>query len=586
MFKYKLKEIELGDTETQKGKKSTVSDINPETGAITWDIEDVADFSSTYKELEKAKDFLSKLEKTGKSKDDPAIDKLAAQIKELFNTFRTHIRKNYPEEYKRVLRLKESVNEVSLGHAEVRKLEKTLSPQNKKALAKAIKDGTIKTSEDLSNWAKSIDESVNETTKSKWDAIDVSRTAEKELSNKEWNERTAKKLAILKSLNDAGKFKKNWDEEKLQGWVDKNYSWEQVSLQSVNETALADKIIAPFDKEIEGLKLSKEKYQELLDKVSKLVKGLKEDEIKFNDEEMAKLHKDGQLKKGGHSFKYKLSQSNKDLKEEEVDRDEGEKLSIMKDENGKFIIGMAKGKFPRSKEAGPFDTQQKACEFFSKKGDFILNNLTEERLNEIDINKLKIIGDIYSSCEIPVNEGTFQGNEIAIYDGEDGETYIEKRGTGYYGYNNSFDFEAEDKAELKWKLDSWGYRLIAGSIDEGEGIGYMTPDAFGKKKKNVYTSQYGYKLVPKKIKGSGMITKQIFEKEELTEYSDFQQKRINGFDGLEDKVNSILPLISNAKNETAEYYNENPGSYTVVYSTDMVENYLDNIVELLKQSEE
>tara|TARA_Y100001978_G_scaffold67834_1_gene61002 strand:+ start:2924 stop:4312 length:1389 start_codon:yes stop_codon:yes gene_type:complete len=56
----------------------------------------------------------------------------------------------------------ESVNEVSLGNAEVRKLEKTLSSQNKKALAKAIKDGTIKTSEDLSNWAKSIDESVNE----------------------------------------------------------------------------------------------------------------------------------------------------------------------------------------------------------------------------------------------------------------------------------------------------------------------------------------------------------------------------------------------------------------------------------------
>ena len=44
-------------------KKSTVTDVNPETGAITWDIKDVADFTSTYKELEKAKDFLSKLEK-------------------------------------------------------------------------------------------------------------------------------------------------------------------------------------------------------------------------------------------------------------------------------------------------------------------------------------------------------------------------------------------------------------------------------------------------------------------------------------------------------------------------------------------
>ncbi len=65
-----------------------------------------------------------------------------------------------------------------------------------------------------------------------------------------------------------------------------------------------------------------------------------------------------------------------------------------------------------------------------------------------------------------VNEGTFQGNEIAIYGGEDGETYIEKRGTGYYGYNNSFDFTAEDKAELKQMLSGWGYYPIAGSIDE------------------------------------------------------------------------------------------------------------------------
>ena len=73
---------------------------------------------------------------------------------------------------------------------------------------------------------------------SKWNAVDVSRTAEKELSNREWNERTAKKLAILKSLNTAGKFKKDWDEEKLRDWVDQNYSWEKLSRQfkNINET--------------------------------------------------------------------------------------------------------------------------------------------------------------------------------------------------------------------------------------------------------------------------------------------------------------------------------------------------------------
>ena len=72
---------------------------------------------------------------------------------------------------------------------------------------------------------------------SKWNAVDVSRTAEKEIDNKEWNERTAKKLAILKALNAAGKFKKDWDEEKLQDWVDQNYSWEKLSQQfKLNES--------------------------------------------------------------------------------------------------------------------------------------------------------------------------------------------------------------------------------------------------------------------------------------------------------------------------------------------------------------
>jgi transcriptional accessory protein Tex/SPT6 len=113
MYKYKLKEIEVGDTEIRGGKKSTVTDIDPETGAITWDVADTADFSSTYKALKQAKDFLDTLEKTGESKDDAAIDQFAEEIANLFNAFRTHVRKNYPKEYERVSRLKESVNEQS-----------------------------------------------------------------------------------------------------------------------------------------------------------------------------------------------------------------------------------------------------------------------------------------------------------------------------------------------------------------------------------------------------------------------------------------------------------------------------------------
>ena len=269
MYKYKLKEIEVGDTAIRKGVKSTVTDIDPKTGAIEWDVADVADFSSTYKALKKAKDFIDYLDKSAeRTKTDPRIDKFAIDLARLFNDFRSHVRKVYPEEYKRVLRLKE--------------------------------------------------ENINE---------------EHSLSSN--------------------------DLDYLEGLADRT---ENIILQKI-------------------------------------------------------------------------------------------------------------------------------------------------------VNKLR------------------------------------------------------------------------GQVEEGEGIGYLTPRAFSKNKKStgaadIYYYKLGYKPVPKKIKGAGTIVKQLFE------YSDFQEKRINGFDGLEDKLNSILPLLSNAKNETAEYYNENPGSYAVVYSTDMVESYLNNIIELLKQSEE
>ena len=56
----------------------------------------------------------------------------------------------------------ESVNEMNVGHAEVMRLERILSSKNKKALVKALDDGTIKTSKDLAKWVKTIKESVNE----------------------------------------------------------------------------------------------------------------------------------------------------------------------------------------------------------------------------------------------------------------------------------------------------------------------------------------------------------------------------------------------------------------------------------------
>ena len=86
-----------------------------------------------------------------------------------------------------------------------------------------------KINKQIASYDMSESTTLNEATEKAWNAIDVSRKAEKAISNKEWNERTSKKLDMLKKLNDDGKFKKDFDEETLQGWVDKNYSWTQVS---------------------------------------------------------------------------------------------------------------------------------------------------------------------------------------------------------------------------------------------------------------------------------------------------------------------------------------------------------------------
>ena len=99
-------------------------------------------------------------------------------------------------------------------------------------------------------------------------------------------------------------------------------------------------------------------------------------------------------------------------------------------------------------------------------------------------------------------------------------------------------------------------------------------------KNNSYVKEFGYKLVPKKIKGSGLIVKQLFEAAESTD--DFQGGRLKAFDRIEQEINDIYKMLSNAKNETAEYYKENPGSYSVVKPTDLVLDYIKDIKDLLK----
>jgi len=373
MYRFKLKEIEVGDTEIRGGKKSTVTDIDPETGAISWDVADAADFSSTYKALQKAKDFLDTLEKEGKAKDDTTIDKFSEQIADLFNEFRTHVRKNYPKEYERVSRLK--------------------------------------------------------------------------------------------------------------------------------ETALSDKLIEPFDKALKSGEIGLTKNKELIDKITQLMKGLKE----------------------GHG----------------LDQGDLDYLQFIADKN-------------------PDDTKlEKIIKFLTK------SNILVDKTK--DLSKGKEVEEGLFDKKLDSSIATILKKEISD---------ILKKNPNFKPIDIARVLNPKDPELLLTRFNF----VNEEDVEEGEGMGYLTPRAFGKMKNNVYTSQYGYKLVPKKIKGSGLEVKQLFE------YSDFQEGRISGFDKVEEKVNAISTLLSNAKNETVKFYNENPGSYAVVYSTDMVNELLDDIAEMLKQS--
>ena len=98
-------EIKIGDTKTDKGITYTVSDIDPETGQISWDIAYVPAFDSVYKEFDDLRKVIAKLDQ---KTDDAVVDDIAAKIKAEFNRYRTHIRKNYPEAYKKF-----TINEAS-----------------------------------------------------------------------------------------------------------------------------------------------------------------------------------------------------------------------------------------------------------------------------------------------------------------------------------------------------------------------------------------------------------------------------------------------------------------------------------------
>ena len=89
-------QFKVGDVQKSKGVIYTVTNIDPVTGQISWEIDYVPAFDSVYKKFDALKDAMADLDRRT---NDSTIDTIADRMKGLFNQYRTYIRKNYPEEY-------------------------------------------------------------------------------------------------------------------------------------------------------------------------------------------------------------------------------------------------------------------------------------------------------------------------------------------------------------------------------------------------------------------------------------------------------------------------------------------------------
>jgi len=138
--------------------------------------------------------------------------------------------------------------------------------------------------------------------------------------------------------------------------------------------------------------------------------------------------------------------------------------------------------------------------------------------------------------------------------------------------------------KYKYKLKETSTTGGESTFNTGMGPQYATPYA--------YAEKLGYKLVnPKKLanKSKAIDTKYLWKgkpkyklvKEADSERIGFQEERINAFTEITNKLNNLYPLLDNAKDKTIAYYKEKPESYSVVISTDLILDYLNDIEKLL-----
>ena len=89
--------------------------VDKETGGTEHKIINLASFGDSLKELSQALKALKGLSRTKEGKSDAFISDIASQLKAVFNSYRTHIRKNYPDQYETIKSLLDEVSTTGGG---------------------------------------------------------------------------------------------------------------------------------------------------------------------------------------------------------------------------------------------------------------------------------------------------------------------------------------------------------------------------------------------------------------------------------------------------------------------------------------
>lgn len=183
----------------------------------------------------------------------------------------------------------------------------------------------------------------------------------------------------------------------------------------------------------------------------------------------------------------------------------------------------------------------------------------------------------------------------------------------------NYKYKLKEKDSELEEISATGGGAGGAHFTPGEGMNYATKYAFGKKKKKIkegpgatfgpgpeagpegvtnstYVKNFKYKLVDRKAlnkAAKGIEVKQLWEDTDVETYlkdasinKDSNKKFIGGrllaFDTIEKQLNELVTLMQQAKHKTMDYYKQNPDSFSVVYGTDLAQDYLRDLIELFK----